>query len=322
MLSDTGGWRGWREATERALYQPGGFYLRERPADHFRTSVHASPLFAGAVAELLGRVDRSLGSPATLTMVDLGAGRGELLTGVLARLAPEPLARLRACAVEVGPRPEGLDPRIEWLTEPPAGVHGLLFANEWLDNVPVDVVEVAADGEPRLVLVAPDGRERPGPRPARPDADWLDRWWPLSEPGRRAEIGRPRDEAWERAVGCLDRGLAVAVDYGHRRSTRPPFGSLTGFRAGREVPPVPDGSCDITAHVALDSCGGTLLSQREALHRLGVGGARPPLSLARSEPAAYLRALNSASEAAELTEPAGLGGFGWLLHPVGLPCPL
>ncbi|MEU3502835.1 hypothetical protein ABZ726_19445, partial [Streptomyces hundungensis] len=43
--------RGWRAAAEEALYGDGGFYLRpEGPAGHFRTSVHASPLFAAAVA--------------------------------------------------------------------------------------------------------------------------------------------------------------------------------------------------------------------------------------------------------------------------------
>lgn len=86
-------------------------------------------------------------------------------------------------------------------------------------------------------------------------ADWLARWWPLpAEEGLRAEIGLPRDEAWASAVARLARGLAVAVDYAHTVDTRPPFGTLTGFREGRETAPVPDGSCDITAHVALDAC--------------------------------------------------------------------
>ncbi|MBI0380394.1 hypothetical protein JBE27_30050, partial [Streptomyces albiflaviniger] len=47
-------WSGWRTAAERALYGAGGFFRRpEGPGGHFRTSVHASPLFARAVAELL-----------------------------------------------------------------------------------------------------------------------------------------------------------------------------------------------------------------------------------------------------------------------------
>ncbi|MEV8478824.1 SAM-dependent methyltransferase [Streptomyces sp. NPDC051173] len=316
----------WRAATEAALYGPSGFYLRpEGPAGHFRTSVHASPLFAGAVAELLRRVDASLGHPAELAFTDVGAGRGELLTAVLARTAPELGARLRPYAVERAGRPPGVDERVTWLSELPQGVDGLLFANEWLDNVPTDVAETDAEGVARQVLVQEDGEELLGEPVTGADAEWLAHWWPLdgAPPGSRAEIGLPRDAAWARAVGSLRSGLAVAVDYAHQRAARPPFGTLAGFREGREVRPVPDGSCDITAHVALDACAGpgsSLLTQREALRALGVDGGRPPLSLASSDPAGYVRALGAAGEAAELLAPAGLGGFGWLVQPVGGAC--
>ncbi|OKK18516.1 hypothetical protein AMK16_19740 [Streptomyces sp. CB00455] len=306
----------WRRAMRSALYGPGGFYVRPGgpgPAGHFRTSVHASGLYAGAVARLLRWVDGELGHPRRLDLVDVGAGRGELLAGVLAALEPEVAARVRPYAVERAERPEGLDPRIQWAAEPPGGVTGLLFANEWLDNVPLDV---AQDG--RYVLVAADGTESPGDPVEGADLAWLERWWPG---GDRAEIGRPRDEAWAAAVAGLERGLAVAVDYAHTRGARPPWGTLTGFRAGREVRPVPDGSCDVTAHVALDACAGpgsVLLTQREALSALGVSGSRPPLALASTDPAAYVRALSSAGEAAELTARGGLGDFGWLVQPVGI----
>ncbi len=316
--------RGWREAMEAALYGPDGFYRRpEGPAGHFRTSVHASPLYAAAVARLLCRVDEVLGHPEEIAFVDMGAGRGELTAGVLAALPADVAARVRAYAVERAERPPGLDPRIIWRAGPPTGVTGLLFANEWLDNVPVDIAEVAADGTARRLLVRDDGTESLGGPVAGPDAAWLARWWPLgAEPGLRAEIGRPRDEAWAAAVAGLERGLAVAVDYAHDRQGRPPFGTLTGFREGRETAPVPDGSCDITAHVALDACameGAVLLTQRAALGALGVSGGRPPLWLASEDPAAYVRALARGGQAAELTAPGGLGDFGWLVQPVGMP---
>lgn len=319
--------RGWAAAMESALYGPEGFYRRpEGPAGHFRTSVHASPLFASAVARLLVATAESLDTD-EIALVDVGAGRGELLTGVLAAI-PDGLA-VQPYAVERAARPPGLDPRVEWTDKPPAGVRGLLFANEWLDNVPVDVAETGPDGTVRYVLVGPDGTERPGAPVDGPDAAWLARWWPMAGPGARAEIGRTRDEAWAAAVATLDRGLAVAVDYAHVRGDRPLFGTLTGFRDGREVRPVPDGSCDITAHVALDACaaagvpenlgGGDafVLRQREALRRLGVSGERPPLSLATTDPASYVRSLATAGEAAELTARGGLGDFGWLMRPVG-----
>lgn len=337
MTEDTTGrWRGWRTASQEALYGPEGFYRSpEGPAGHFRTSVHASALFAGAVARLLCRVDEALDEPAALDFVDLGAGRGELVTGVLAALPAEVAARTRAFAVEIADRPVGLDPRVEWLAESPKGITGLLLANEWLDNVPVEVAEVDPAGVRRLVLVREDGTERLGEPVSGAEAAWLARWWPQApEEGLRAEIGLPRDTAWASAVATVDRGLAIAVDYAHTRDARPPFGTLTGFREGRETAPVPDGTCDLTAHVALDACaeaaeaaastagtlpGARLLTQRAALRALGVTGARPPLTLASTDPTAYVRALASAGEAAELTAPGGLGDFGWLVQSVGIP---
>ncbi|MFG3347358.1 SAM-dependent methyltransferase [Streptomyces sp. NPDC048018] len=356
---------------ERALYGPGGFFLRpEGPAGHFRTSVHASPLFAGAATRLLVRVAEELGTD-EVALVDVGAGRGELLTGVLAA-APEGL-RVRPYAVERAARPADLDPRVTWTGRVPEGERGLLFANEWLDNVPVDIAQVDESGTVRLVEVRADGTERLGAEVSGPDAEWLDRWWPLREPGARAEIGRPRDEAWAAAVGSLAAGTAVAVDYAHLHPARPLFGTLTGYRNGREITPVPDGSCDLTAHVALDACaaagagrggtggsgaggvrpglspgsggtagaeagagagagaagftaglgaaGGRIVTQREALHGLGVSGTRPPLALASTDPAGYVRALTAAGEAAELTARGGLGDFLWLTQRVGMPTP-
>src|SRR5205085_5473166 len=131
--------------------------------------------------------------------------------------------------------------------------------------------------------VAADGTEQLIDAPLKPaDAAWLGRGWPLDDapPGARAEIGAPRDAAWAGAVATVRRGLAMAVDYGHVAGERPLLGTLTGFRDGREVPPVPDGSCDITAAVALDSLGSPAVDQRAALHALGVHGGRPPLALA------------------------------------------
>nr|WP_308416872.1 SAM-dependent methyltransferase [Streptomyces sp. AJS327] len=404
--ADTGGGPEANPGAPGAGAAPGapGFFVREAPGAHFRTSVHASPLFAAAVTRLLRRVDRLLGHPSPLTLVDVGAGRGELLTSVrgLVSATPELARRLRTVAVERAPRPSGLDPAIEWRADlpPEDSVTGLLFANEWLDNVPLDIAERDASGVTRYVLTDPAGEERLGAPLTEADAAWQRRWWPLPdddpgagtatgptrgspttppplpgptpgtgipsdagtprtewEPdaethsgghsggdvaslgansapdgdwwgvaGYRVELGAPRDHAWAAAVRTVRAGLAVAVDYAHTRADRPPHGTLTGYRDGRQVRPVPDGGRDLTAHVALDACaeaagGGSLLTQRTALRALGVRGDRPPLALASRDPARYVRALAEAGEAAELTARDGLGAFHWLLHPVGPALP-
>lgn len=305
----------WRVAAQDALYGSGGFYLCTRPAAHFRTSVHAAAdLFADAIGALLDRVDSSLGRPDPIDLVDVGAGGGELLAAL--SVSSGLGRRLRLTAVERGPRPSGIGFR--WVTEVPI-VTGLLVANEWLDNVPVEVVERDPAGVDRVILVDTSGSESLGPVVEGADAEWLARWWPLRRPGDRAEIGLPRDAEWAAASGRVRRGLAVALDYGHVAGERPPGGTLTGYRDGRQVPPVPDGSCDLTAHVAMDSLlspGAVLRRQRDVLRALGVSGRLPPRELATTDPAGYLRALSSASRAAELIAPDGLGSFYWLLQPM------
>jgi SAM-dependent MidA family methyltransferase len=290
----------WRDAWSDALYSPDGFFRHTRPTDHFRTSVTSSDVFAEAIARLI----REAGLDA---VVDLGAGGGELLMR-LHGIDPG----LRLTGVELASRPD-LPGDIAWTDELPAAIDGLLIAHEWLDNIPCDVVELDEDGVVRLVEVEPDtGDERLG-EPV--ESAWLERWWPLEEPGMRAEIGEPRDDAWADAVGRVH-GIALAVDYGHTADGRPPFGSLASFALGHEVDVVPDGRRDVTAHVAVDAVaarvGASVERQRDALARLGVDGARPPLDLATDDPAAYVHALARASESAELRARGGWGDFWWL----------
>ena len=364
----------WREAMERALYGPGGFFVSgEGPAAHFRTSATASSLFGRAITRLAVRVDAALGHPDPFTITDIGAGQGELLRGIADLLPTDVRARAQFIAVERAPRPPDLPDYIEWRSTPVESVTGLLLAMEWLDNVPIDIAALDPGGTPRRVMVDPrTGEESLGEPLTDDETAWLERWWPgfttsprrEAEPGCeaaaapeappasersadslsptwearqtdrpdltiRAEIGAPRDAAWAEAVATVERGLALAVDYGHLAESRPVTGTLTGYRYGRQVPPVPDGSCDLTAHVAMDSVAAAgaavagadpiLTHQREALTALGVSGRRPPLTLASANPTEYVRALAAASHAAELLDPAGLGGHWWLYQPVGVP---
>ncbi|MBP2340368.1 SAM-dependent MidA family methyltransferase [Saccharothrix coeruleofusca] len=279
----------WREA----LYGPEGFFTRGAlPADHFRTAPLVGPELAEALLVLLDRVDFALGRPARLDFVDVGAGGGELSAAVRSLAAGSLARRLRVTAVELGParRVDG----VTWTRSLPERVEGLLVGHEWLDAIPCPIVT--------------------GPS----DDPWLARWWPLPA-GATAEVGAPRDAAWADAVSRV-RGAALAVDYGHVRADRAagryPEGTFAAYRDGRRVEPVFDGSCDLTAHVALDACaeaaGGdwVLVSQRDALAALGLVG--------EIDPARWLDTAERASRIAELRAVGGLGGFGWLLHGVGV----
>ncbi len=189
----------WREAWSEALYGPDGFFRREQAGDHFRTSVHASGLFAQAVLELLRRTGLT-------AVTDVGAGGGELLTA-LHGLAP---GHLDLLGIDLAPRPPGLPSAIGWRDGLSGEIDGLVIANEWLDNIPCDVVEVDLQGVVRYVHVDPEtGDEALG---EQCNEQWLRRWWPLADTGARAEIGSARDRAWADVVRRLRHGLDVAVD--------------------------------------------------------------------------------------------------------------
>jgi len=316
-------WPTWREAMHDALYgHPDGFFRRERPADHFRTSVHASDQFAQALVQLAADAGLS-------RVVDVGAGSGEMLRQI------DSLTNLELTGIEMAPRPRDLPGHIAWLDELPTSLDAaLVVANEFLDNVPVDVAVIGGDGTPRRVHVNPaTGEEATGEPVTGDDATWLDRWWPTGpgEPGARVEIGRMRDSAWADVTRRAHASVCVAVDYYHERDDRPPFGTLSAYQHGRDVALIPDRTRDITAHVALDAvaaagedAGATatvLTTQRAMLRTLGVSAQLPPRSLATSDPAAYAVALTHASEAAELLATSGLGGFGWLIQAVGRELP-
>ena len=309
-------WTPWKQAWDQALYGGNGFYRQGAgPAGHFATASQGIP----QIGELLARALLTLMDKEGLdAFVDVGCGRGELLEQVH-RLGPH----IRCTGIDIVARPELSGP-IGWIPSPGGKqlpdelnslTNALVFANEWLDVVPCPIAEIDEDGELREVLVdASSGNERLGDPVSGTDRQWCQRFWPIDRlaPGDRLEIGEERDTAWDDLVSRVVSGLAVAVDYGHTMDSRPAAGTLTGFRQGRQVRPVPDGSCDLTAHVAMDSLThDELVDQRRVLRQLGVSGRTPPQDMARSNPAAYLRELSTASVAAALTAEGGLGDFLW-----------
>jgi len=315
-------WTPWQQAWDRALYGESGFYRQAAgPAGHFSTATQGVP----QIGELLARALLTLMDRECLeTFVDMGCGRGELLEQIH-RLDPQ----VRCVGVDIVARPQLSEP-IGWFQSPggeqlPDALDGLsdtlVFANEWLDVVPCPIAEVDEDGELREVLVhAATGDERLGDPISGTSRQWCHMFWPVDHlgTGDRVEIGQTRDIAWDNLVSRVSSGLAIAVDYGHTIDSRPAMGTLTGFRQGRQVLPVPDGSCDLTAHVAMDSLAhDEIVDQRGALRQLGVSGQIPPHDLARSRPLEYLHGLSAASAAGALTARGGLGDFVWALRHAG-----
>jgi len=310
--------RTWFDAWLECAYGADGFWRRHWPDEHFRTAAATSPLVAEAVAAVADRL-------AVRSMIDVGAGRGELVSA-LAELRPG----LRLGAIDLRARPGSLPDRIEWAEDLwdvryarwtagraeallAADEPVLIVAAEWLDDLPCRVVRREADGW-REVVVDEGGTERPGPRLADAELAWADRWWSA---GRRAEIGSTRDQAWSALAEVVRRrgGGLILLDYGHHRTTRPENGSFAGYRDGRRVQPVPSTEVNLTAHVSQDAVRAagealklrTLLDARqdEALARLLAVG--PP----DADP---LHDLVRRSERAALASEYGWGGHRWLVQ--------
>lgn len=229
------------------------------PYRHFATDIAGSEVIVPLVQELLATAGEYAGGP--LAVIDVGSGAG----GLLKRLALEG-TDARLIGIDLRVRPPGLDPGIEWITGDARqvagdlrGIRGVVVAHEFLDDIPCEAVEADEDGRPRRILVDTDSRELLLGELLDDPADlaWLKEWWPVTRPLVRAEIGRSRDLAWTAITGMLDVGAALAIDYGHTRVERVAGtwdgGTLVGYRDGHVVTPVADGSCNLTAHVAIDS---------------------------------------------------------------------
>ena len=282
----------WKQAWDAALYGAG----RVLPAGVAGRALPDLGARLAAVRAALVRLTREAGLD---TVVDIGAGRGELLT------AMHRWTRGSTCSGSRWPpgRPGWTRP-IAWTTALPESVEGLVVANEWLDNIPCHVVEVDDRRRgPRVVHVDPATGEESLGQPLtalhRCRRRWAPGWtgggrWTRREPGARAEVGTTRDAAWADVVARVRRGIAVAVDYGHtaRGPAAVRLAALLprrprGRRAPRRV---------ARRHRARRgrrrrrAGGGGVRRQRDALRELGVDGTRPDLELATDDAGAYVGA--------------------------------
>jgi SAM-dependent MidA family methyltransferase len=263
----------WRAAA-RAFYGSAA----GRAEDHFATAVTDSRRTAERIHDIIAVpvVDLLEHAP-EVTITDVGAGNGRLLHQVKALWEPQTSARIRWRGIDLRERPHDLDPVIEWIT---ADVHdladrlepgpGVVIAHELLDDIACAIAEVGDDGRLRMVDVDPrTGLESLGDE--LPDDPWTAAWWPRREPAARVEIGHSRDEAWRSITGLIDNGVAIAIDYGHVAVERTAgiwdAGTLTAFCEGRLVRVVPDGTCNITAHVAVDACAAAVEAASTRLER-------------------------------------------------------
>ena len=318
---------------DRALYGAGGFFasdsLRSERSGDFLTSPEVSPFFGETLAAFVRSEGDRIGEP--FRLVEVAAGSGSLLRPLLA------LVDVEAWAVEISPAairalgdvvgPDRVVSSLDDIADP---LRGVIVANELLDNLPMAIAQLTERGW-RERWVGVDG-----PALAFLDADprpevlaWLERFAGPVENGGWVEV-QLRASDWVRsAVGRLEAGAVVVVDYGDTMENLAPRrqdGTLRTYRAHHLGPHPLDepGATDITADVnftaieaAAREAGAEveLWRQDDFLAALGLRDRisamrHEELALARAgDEMARLRLRSHRTEAETILHPRGLGDF-------------
>ena len=347
---------------ELALYDPeAGYYTAEsedasagpgRERD-FLTAPEGHPIFGWAIARHLEDVWARLDRPSRFVVREHGAGSGALAAGILDGLQRSGSPLLDAIAyqaIEVSGQAidrlsarldgAGLASRLEPPDDRPSA--GLVLANELLDALPVHRVEGAAPDDPhgpvleRYVTLNPSGEldttlgpPSTGAIGARLLAEEV-----TLEPGQPAEVCLQIDAWVASAVGPLERGELLLIDYGASASDlyAPTRGStLRAYHRHRvhDDPLVAIGRQDLTAHVdltavdraaaaaGLEPLGRT--TQATFLDRLGLGDLLVALqSDSATTMASYLEAR---SAVVRMLDPRATGAFAVLAFGRAIPSP-
>jgi len=139
-ISAAGGAISFEQYMGLALYCEGGFYQDGGKAGRrgdFITSPEVGPLFAAVVARYLDDCWNELGCPVSFDVVEVGAGPGTLARGVF-DAQPACLSAMKYVAVEISETQRALHPDFVESVEvfPNRNIHGVVLANELLDNLP------------------------------------------------------------------------------------------------------------------------------------------------------------------------------------------
>jgi SAM-dependent MidA family methyltransferase len=240
-----------------------GYYITRDPlgaAGDFITAPEVSQMFGELIGIWCAETWRMMGAPNPVHLVELGPGRGTLMSDLLnaAKIVPEFSAALTLHLVETSPALADVQratlarfgDEIQWHRSVETVPDGALIAvaNEFVDALPVNQLVKTESGwherkvgiESGRLVFAADPTPLPGfdsgSRQDRAAAGAVFEWRDLA----------PVRELSRRIVA--HGGAALMIDYGHSRSG---FGdTLQAVRAHRVSDPLEStGQADLTAHV-------------------------------------------------------------------------
>lgn len=233
-VEENDGWIGFEEFMELALYAPGlGYYAagatKFGESGDFITAPLMGRQFSGCVARQCIEIFENLPVDEPTTIVEFGAGTGQLALDLLTYLDSQDKFPDRYLVVETSAEMkqrqqtliESTHPEylvaMEWLnTIPEESISGVIVANELLDAIPVMRFEVDDGGVARELGVTVTAGQFTWEVSSQPISPQLqERLIQYSLPsGYQGEINRIA-EAWVRTVGeKLGSGVMLLIDYG------------------------------------------------------------------------------------------------------------
>jgi SAM-dependent MidA family methyltransferase len=231
---------------EVALYHPECGYYRRSDRDpfgksgDFYTAAQLQPVFGRLIAAAVRRIAGELGNPEGFTVVDLGAGREEMA---------EHFRPWRYVAVDAG------------RGKLPEHFTGTVFANEFFDALPVEVV-TRRNGRLYERRVDWNGSRfvwRDEVEAGDRVADYLARYAAPLEEGGLIEVNFEAQRAIHDVARSMAGGRLLVIDYGYtaRETVRFQAGTLMSYRRHQAFEDVLDrpGEQDITSHVNFTALG-------------------------------------------------------------------
>jgi SAM-dependent MidA family methyltransferase len=221
-----------------ALYHPlFGYYRSERDpfgkSGDFYTAEQIQPVFGILIATRIASLFDEMGMPEDRTVVELGAGRGEMA---------DAFTQFRYVPIDKsGAMPDRFS--------------GVVFLNEFFDALPIHVAVRRGAAWREMNVDWQDGKFvwREGGA-AKPEVGaYLDQYTDSAGEGCIFEANLDALQWLEEIARRLDRGYIMAIDYGYtaRELIRFPQGTLMSYHrhtASEDVLAAP-GARDITAHV-------------------------------------------------------------------------
>jgi SAM-dependent MidA family methyltransferase len=309
-----------------ALYGEGGFYQDGGKAGRrgdFITSPEVGPLFAAVVARYLDNCWHELGSPESFDVVEVGAGPGTLARGIF-DAQPQCLSAMKYVAVEISESQRAMHPDFVESAEefPDRMIHGVVLANELLDNLPFKLFVFDGTWKEAFVGLGDGGRFVEVLRNVNNIPEVL----PASAPlGSRAPIQEVAAR-WMLSVSQkLSRGKALVFDYCSESTSeiavtpwREWLRTYKDHMRGEHYLLKP-GSQDITSQVMIDQLmeavpGLSVTKQSDWLQHWGIHdlvseGARY-WEQHKSSPDVFAMKMRSrANEAHVITDVSGVGAF-------------